>query len=453
MTTRNNRVKNNNTLSNKILFALRNTKVSNSLIKFTRSFRSAKKKSLPGSKLEIPKIQLPRNSRTFAIIGVVILLFLALIAGFNIFFSINPKGYNIDDTSIYRKRVFDTSLNVLYIGFESRLNSYKYIKYLNIVSVDSKNSLFKIYGVSTNFLVSIDGEDVTIESLWNNITLEDNSPKINAVMTEIQRFTGIRLDRYVAFDTDTLKDYISNSRMTDTAYDTSSLDGRLFTKGEVISGDLLYGYLFDKTQDRDVLTLRQMNFQKSLFEGIKGPVKMTRNLIGYNDFNNTFKMDFSRDEYTAYLSSLNASDIVFSNSYFVSDKFGIASVDPLDSSVSPDYNLIDENVSAYFKDIDIMKEQAAIEVYNGTEITGLAGNRRRFFQNLGANIVKFGSYPTNTVTTSLLYVPSKNVDLYKNNIIMIQKLLRGNVKITFEEYKYNFSGDLILVMGQDSVDI
>jgi len=36
---------------------------------------------------------------------------------------------------------------------------------------------------------------------------------------------------------------------------------------------------------------------------------------------------------------------------------------------------------------------------------------------------------------------------------MIQKLLRGNVKITFEEYKYNYSGDLILVMGKDTENI
>jgi len=370
-----------------------------------------------------------------------------------VFFSVNPKGYDIEDTSMYRKRTFDGSINVLFIGFESRLNSYKYVKYLNVVSVDSKNSVFKIYGISPNFLTTIDDESVTLESLWNNIVIEDNSPKINAVVDEIQRFIGIRIDRYIAFNTDDLKSYINNSRMTDTAADTSSLDGRLFTKGETLSGDFLYGYLFDKTQDRDILTVRQMNFQKSLLEGLRGPVKLTRNLIGFADFNSVFKMDFSRDEYTTFLTNLNSSDIIYSTSEYASDKFGIASADPLDTSVSPDYNLIDENVNNYFRDIDIMKEQAAVEIYNATDTPGLAGNRRRFFQNLGANVVKFGNYPTSDVQTSLLYVPSKNVDLYKNNIIMIQKLLRGNVKITFEEYKYNFSGDLILVMGKDTENI
>lgn len=442
-----------NSLINKLFFSLRNTKLSNSIIKFTRSLRSSKKSNFSLGKVSVPRIQLPQNSRGYAIVGLVILIILTGIYGLNVFFNVNPKGYEVDDTSMSRPRIFDSSVNVLFIGFENRLNSYKYIKYLNIVSVDSKNAVFKIYGISPNFLTTIDDESVTLESLWNNITIDDGSPKINTVVNEIQRFVGVRIDRYVAFDLDNLKAYINNSKMTDSAYDTASLDGQLFTKGEVLSGDLLYGYLFDKTQPRDVLTLRQMNFQKSLFEGIKGPFKMTKNLIGFNDFNSTFKTSFSREEYVTFLSNLNSSDIIFSNTNFVSDSFGIASADPLDVSVSPDYNLIDENVNQYFRDIDIMKEQAAVEVYNATDTPGLAGNRRRFFQNLGANVVKFGNYPTSDIQTSLLYIPSKNVDIFKNNIIMIQKLLRGNVKITFEQYKYNYSGDLILVMGKDTENI
>ncbi|MEO6728461.1 MAG: LytR C-terminal domain-containing protein [Candidatus Dojkabacteria bacterium] len=443
----------NNTILNKIQFSLRNTKLSNSIIKFTRSFRSSKKTSLPIGKVSIPKITLPKNSRGYIIISAVILVIVLIGYGFSVYFSVNPKGYDTQESAMYKKKTFDNTINVLYIGFENRLNSYKYIKYLNIVSVDSKNSVFKIYGISPNFLTTINNDSVTLESLWNNITIEDNTPRINVVVDEIQRFVGIRLDRYIAFNLDDLKAYVNTSRMTDTAFDTSSLDGILFTKGDVLSGDFLYGYLFDKTQERDIITLRQMNFQKSLFEGIKGPIKMTRNLIGFSDFNSTFKMDFSRDEYSSFLTNLNSSDIILSSTHFISDKFGIASVDPLDTSVSPDYNLIDENVNAYFRDIDIMKEQAAVEVYNATDTAGLAGNRRRFFQNLGANVVKFGNYPVSDVQSSLLYVPSKNVDLYKNNIIMIQKLLRGNVKITFEEYKYNYSGDLILVMGKDTESI
>ncbi|MFS8131267.1 MAG: hypothetical protein ACMG57_04780, partial [Candidatus Dojkabacteria bacterium] len=304
----------NNTILNKIHFSLRNTRLSNTIIKYTRTIRSTKKKELPIGKVSIPKITLPKNSRGYMIIAFVILLIIGGIYGVHVFFSVNPKGYEVEDTTMFRKRTFDPSVNVLFIGFENRLNSYKYIKYLNVVSVDSKNSVFKIYGISPNFLTTIDNESVTLESLWNNITIEDDTPKINAVVDEVQRFVGIRLDRYVAFNLDDLKTYINNSHMTDTAFDTSSLDGRLFTKGDVLSGDFLYGYLFDKTQARDVLTLRQMNFQKSLFEGIKGPIKMTKNLIGFDDFNTTFKMDFSRDEYTGFLSTLNSSDIIFSSS-------------------------------------------------------------------------------------------------------------------------------------------
>ena len=401
----------------------------------------------------MPKIELPRKARTFFLGGLVVIVIGILLFGLSILFSINPKGYEVEETATHRKRTFDSSINILSIGFENRLNSYKYIKFMNIISVDSKNSVFKIYGISPNLLTTIENESVTLESLWNNIIVEDSKPKINAVMDEIQRFVGVRLDRYFAFNIEDLKTYINNTSMTDVANDTSSLDGRLFTKGEVLSGDLLYGYLFDKTQERDVLTQRQMNFQKSWLEGIRGPVKMTRNIIGFTDFNKTFATNFSRDEYIDLLSTLNSSDILFSPNHFVSDKYGIPSEDPLDASVSPDFNLMDENVSAYFRDIDIMKEQTAIEVYNATEIPGLAGNRRRFFQNLGANVVKFGNYPISDVQTSLLYVPSKNIDLFKNNIIMIQKLLRGNVKITYEDYKYNYSGDLILIMGEDTVDI
>ncbi|MEP7103494.1 MAG: LytR C-terminal domain-containing protein [Candidatus Dojkabacteria bacterium] len=443
----------NNSILNKIFFYFRNTKISNAIVKSLRSIRSTQKKELPTGKLKIPKITLPKNTRGLLIPTFILLLVILIIYSFTVYFAISPKGYLTVGSDNYRKRVFDSSINIAYIGFESRLNSYKYVKYLNIVSVDSKNSLVKVYGISPNFKLELDGEEVTIESIWNNIQTDDSIPKIDSVITEIQKYLGLRLDRYVAFDTDNLKNYINDNKITDVARDTFSIDGRLFTQGDILAGDDLFNYLFDKTQDRDVITIRQINFQKSFLEGIKGPIKNIRNLISFKDFSNIFNTNLTREEYIGFLSNLDASEIVFSNSRFLSDKYGTHQGDPLDKSVDPDFNLMDENISAYYRDIDIMKEQAAIEVYNATDQPGLAGNRRRFFQNLGANVVKFGNYPLSDVQTTLLYVPSKNVDLYKNNIIMIQKILRGNVKITFEDYKYNYSGDLILVMGKDSVDI
>lgn len=452
MAKRNSNIK-RNSVFNKVFFSLRNTKLANSFIKYTRSFRSTKKKELPVSKIKIPVVKLPQNSRSFGIVGAIILAVIFIIYSFTAYFAINPTGYLTTNSEAKTKRTFDSSINIVYLGFENRLNSYKYIKYLNIVSVDSKNSIVKIYGVSPDFKLEMNGEDVTIESLWNNIEVEDENSKIDTIVTELQKYLALRLDRYFAFDIENLKTYINENNINETAKDTFSIDGRLFTEGDVISGDLLYGYLFDKTPERDVITLRQMDFQKTLLESIKGPIKSIRHLTTFKFFNNTFNSNFSRNEYIGFLSNLNASEIIFSESRYLSSRFGTKTADPLDRTLSPDFNLMDENISAFYRDIDIMKEQAAVEVYNATDQPGLAGNRRRFFQNLGANVVKFGNYPVSDVQTTLLYVPSKNVDMYKNNIIMIQKILRGNVKITFEEYKYNYSGDLILVMGKDSIEI
>lgn len=96
----------------------------------------------------------------------------------------------------------------------------------------------------------------------------------------------------------------------------------------------------------------------------------------------------------------------------------------------------------------IMVEQARVEVYNGTDIGGLANGTARIFKNSGINITRIEDAPLKLEKTTL-YV--KQYEKHESTIKIIEHDLAGNVEIVQEDPSFLTAGDIVVVVGYNSV--
>jgi calcineurin-like phosphoesterase len=107
---------------------------------------------------------------------------------------------------------------------------------------------------------------------------------------------------------------------------------------------------------------------------------------------------------------------------------------------------LDTDISSILFNIDIFKEHAEIEVFNASNTTGLASNRARWIQNLGANVVKIGNADHVQDEVDLYCV---NPDQYPETIRELRKIFSSNVTLIQEKYYNRQIGDIVIVMGRD----
>ncbi len=115
-------------------------------------------------------------------------------------------------------------------------------------------------------------------------------------------------------------------------------------------------------------------------------------------------------------------------------------------NIAGDSEKIDTAITQFLRDIDILKEQIRVEIYNATSIQGAANKVARRLAIYGIDVVKTGNYPE-TVEKSGMFLAG-NKTLMISNFNEIKRAFRGDI-LELKEYKYNYSGDIILIIGDD----
>lgn len=97
----------------------------------------------------------------------------------------------------------------------------------------------------------------------------------------------------------------------------------------------------------------------------------------------------------------------------------------------------------------IMIEQARVEVYNGTDVAGLAGQNAVKFRNSGLNVTRTEDAPL-TLETTTVYV--NDYDDFSASVGVVQHDLGGKAVIKREKPPFSSAGDVVVVMGYNSVE-
>ena len=109
----------------------------------------------------------------------------------------------------------------------------------------------------------------------------------------------------------------------------------------------------------------------------------------------------------------------------------------------------DEEFSKYIVKLvskEVEKERVNVEVYNASDISGLASEYARKIRHTGARILRFDNAP-NIYPETILYVPEQNN--YSNSLDLVKDVVGEHVKIVNDRPQFITTGDIVLVLGED----
>jgi polyisoprenyl-teichoic acid--peptidoglycan teichoic acid transferase len=118
-----------------------------------------------------------------------------------------------------------------------------------------------------------------------------------------------------------------------------------------------------------------------------------------------------------------------------------------------DYQLLHSFFNNVFKTDKIDKEQASVQILNGTSQAGLAGNSSQSLINAGLNVIRIGNAPTSDIETTIIYDLSDNKK--PETLKKIQEIIlgvRSNILTEdLEDYLYQDNLDFLIVLGADQL--
>ncbi|MBI2356582.1 LytR C-terminal domain-containing protein [Candidatus Dojkabacteria bacterium] len=107
--------------------------------------------------------------------------------------------------------------------------------------------------------------------------------------------------------------------------------------------------------------------------------------------------------------------------------------------------IIEENFNIV-RSRSVEKEQAKVEVYNGSGISGLASRYARKVQNFGIKVVRYDNAPQEYERTTI-YV--SNRDKFGNSFESVQDLICRSCDIIEGRPDFITTGDIIVILGRD----
>ncbi len=310
--------------------------------------------------------------------------------------SISPISLGFD-TGVTEEilKTYDSNLNTLFIVMDDREAGYKFINKMDVILVDNKSKKVSNIGIDQDLIVNLNKEKVPIRNLYN--FLDGSSvQRLDNLMLNISNYTGLRLDRY----------FIVN--LSDLAT-MESLAG--FSGSNII--DFINYY--------------------------KNPLNFLSYILNFETYRTAFRTNLNRVEFTGLMNSFGNFSV---NQTSIGVNQGIAEGE----NIAGDSEKIDTAITQFLRDIDILKEQIRVEIYNATSIQGAANKVARRLAIYGIDVVKTGNYPE-TVEKSGMFLAG-NKTLMISNFNEIKRAFRGDI-LELKEYKYNYSGDIILIIGDD----
>lgn len=428
---------------NSLLFKIQNSKLYNSLQLVLRNLRT--KKSLKINKKSYSKF--PSGKRKYIFIFILIVLLGFLFFNISKYFQIQVYTYFPEERSTSYILPDSKELNTIFIGFDDTQNTHKFVNMLAIISTDYISGTVKVYNLNPSYLTTVNNNNVTLRTSFNLLT-SANEDKMNDFIRLVENVSAIRIDRYLAIDYSDLNNLIDLTSLKLVSDKSYKFDDLFITEGEVIQGEKIYKYINSEVIPEDDLLRRQGQFIKELLESLRDNMTVYRYFLNSPSYTSIIKTSFSKDEFIRFIANISTSDTTISTGY-ASKKLTLSDLSTLNLEEGISYSdmLLDEDISRSFRNIQVIKEQAKIEIFNATEKSGVAYNLKRKFENTGITVIKTGNYPDNS-TENTLYLPKNNPDLFINTIRIIRSILKDDLKIVYGEYKFNYSGDMILVIGK-----
>jgi len=428
-------------------------KLGSQLNKVKRIVRTGKLSTKPVGKskgrqfsLSLPKVNLPDLPHKGWIIVLVVFL---VIAGSITTVILKINSWQITPASFGEGEipaiVNTDSVHILLAVYNSN-NGYSFIDFISLVSIDTRSNEHKAVVISPYFATSVLGSrNLKLNNLLN-YTLSEGAPGVDMLSTAVEDLLGLRVDRYIMVESSQLVKILSTlgikykvgTNLSDQEYDN-------FTEGDILSDAELISYIASNSLDNADRAERQASFVENIYDNYANWLTYLRWFMFSDQIINQISTNLSRTELLNILLGISGGNL---DVITVDVPEGTLIENGSDFYLRADRTAINKKIQAEFSRLELRREQARIEIYNATFTGGLASRHQRLIENVGGIVIRAGNALKPEQDTKLYVV---NRDKYPETIRAIRELLRNKLILIDEEYPGNHTGEIVLVLGEDSV--
>lgn len=395
------------------------------------------------------------------IIGIVIFVMVISIIA-NIVLAIlqySPKSFPGSVESNSGERFDQRIKTIIILSLDRPDESHAFVDGLAVVSYNFDTQKTAIFSINPDLKIYSTrlGKDLFIRTAFNDIFPTDK--KIEYFTEGIESLLAIKIDNYIVTDLNTFNTFSKYFAPINISVDMEVKDqdvvnlpdkqSKQWIKGTaLLKGDDQLEFLASNNNGRD----EQLNRQALVVK------KMLLNVFNIQNIYNVpnilqvmktgfFYTDITLEEFlkiSIEIFQLKEGNIEYG---FTKAKayYRVASVTHY-PVFGINFSIIDKDIGNVFSDILIFKEQARIELLNGSSVKGLASNRARWVGNTGARIIKVGNSYESEKTTKIY---CEDIDKFPKTLNAIQRIFDGKALLINKDYNQRHLGDIIIVIGDD----
>jgi len=395
----------------------------------------------------------------FLAISLVVIVPLVLVIYPNLrgFYSIKFEKEAGDNSEITKEWKGEKRLNLLLIGLDRNSEEYAFVDALAVLSINPEKKELGVFTINPNIEVYLpdDRKTYSFKKIYNAGKLREKPESLDILVDSVEELISVRIDRYMSVDAEDLESIINVYGDITTEVGFSIKDEDIKSGKDEFSiaagKNRLDGFELLALASADALgSDNKLTNQQEIIKGL---------VLSLDEIDKLYEIKNVSEELSAKVrSNLTGSEFrrliwLLKQIPFDGIKLGETKessvVAGTDGSLIPIMERIDNDVSEVFFNVDVQREQARVEVLNGTSKGGLGSRKARWVSNAGAKVINVGnSRDPYLLTTVYTTEPAK----YVNTLKEIEDIFGVKIVLVEGDFPYRHTGDIVVVIGENSLE-
>lgn len=348
-------------------------------------------------------------------------------------------------------------LITLFIGLDNYGGEqYQFVDAITLFVLEPETNKVGMFAINPDIIItsSLVKDRTSLRTIFNNKNTRGR--EIAIIKDAVENLLAVKIDRYMIIQTEAfalLAETLDDAVVRNDNF-LEDEDVRRFSQKTVwnvgdqyLRNEEFLGFLASDDNGRNDQFSRQMRLFTEIIKNLDNPGQILRLPYLLKVFSAYVQTDLSLQELVTMginLYNIRSDQIRFgytrASSLIKMEHVGVY------DRYQPIIEAIDKDLESILFDFNIAKEQAQIEVLNGSEEKGLAANRSRWVTNAGGRIVHFGN-SIETVENTQIFVA--HPEKYPYTLRELERIFNDKVEYPGYEYIHKHVGDIIVVIGKN----
>lgn len=302
---------------------------------------------------------------------------------------------------------------------------YRYISSVNIITI-RRNEIIVL-----NYDPRFEIRGGTFLTLLNRIENDDDNYK-SLLEDALEDLSGLRVDGNIIFEEKNFKQFLDELRFNTEEYNRSNFQIVNSEGGKIEFDDL--------KQSSQVVLLREffsngfnlLNKYLYFFWNYENIIHLFDSNLSTNNLITVFNYLGIQKKVLSVVFDRNLSNIIVNKDQTL--------------SMIPSRQLFRERYLDQYKDLIIFTEQAEVEIYNASNVSGLASQSASRLSNIGVSVTRIGNFSDRIDKATIFIKQEGDIYKFKETIAAIKRNIDVDFKIELIDEQVQISGDIVVVI-------